>query len=217
MRLAWQQKPSAPGSAGLLLVRSRPLEGMFCDGPLGWTRRRRSLRNAAAPISAVLTAMALGACGGSGATAAHSPSYGPPSSTASQPTQASPAPSSSGGSVIRAATSSLGTILVDGQGRTLYLFKADSGAKSACSGACANAWPPLRVSAKQAVGRGVSGSKVRATRRSDGSQQVTYNSHPLYTYVGDTTAGDVTGQGLTQFGAAWFALSPAGKQVSGRP
>lgn len=216
MRLAWQQRPSAPGSAGLLVSTDRPPDGMFFVGPLRRRSIRRSLRSAPAAISAALAAMALGACGGGGATAANSPSYGAPASTGNQPTQAPPAASSSGAPTIRAATSFLGTILVDGQGRTLYLFKADSGTKSACSGACASAWPPLRVSGKQLVGSGVSGSEVGSTRRSDGSQQVTYNGHPLYTYVGDTKAGDVTGQGLTQFGAAWFALSPAGNQVSGR-
>jgi predicted lipoprotein with Yx(FWY)xxD motif len=217
MRLAWQQRPSAPGSAGQLRTPGRLPGGTLVDAPLRRRRIRRSLRSAAATIPAVLTAVALGACGGSGSTGTSSSPYGAAASSANRQTQGSPAASSSGGSTIRAATRSLGTILVDGHGRTLYLFKADPGTKSACSGACASAWPPLRVSGKPVVGTGVSGSKLGSTRRSDGSEQVTYNGHPLYTYVGDTKAGDVTGEDLTQFGAAWFALSPAGNQVSGRP
>jgi predicted lipoprotein with Yx(FWY)xxD motif len=112
-------------------------------------------------------------------------------------------------------TTSLGKILVDTQGRTLYLFKKDSGRKSACSGACAKAWPPLRASGKPTAGHGISASKLGTIKRSDGKPQVTYNRHPLYTFQHDTRAGQTNGQGLTAFGASWFVLSPAGNQVSG--
>ena len=111
-------------------------------------------------------------------------------------------------------TTSLGKILVDAQQRTLYLFKKDSGRKSACTGACAKAWPPLRASGKPTAGRGASASRLGTIRRSDGKPQVTYKGHPLYTFVKDTKAGQTNGEGLTAFGASWFALSPAGNQVS---
>ena len=152
-----------------------------------------------------LSSVALAACGSGGGTAAQSPVYG---GSASASTQQS-TPQTASGKVSTASTS-LGTILVDSQGRTLYLFKADNGTKSACSGACASAWPPLRAGAKPTVGGGATASELGTTQRSDGKPQVTYNGHPLYTYIGDSKPGDVNGQGLTAFGAAWFALSPSG-------
>lgn len=112
--------------------------------------------------------------------------------------------------------SSLGKILVDSQGRTIYLFQKDTGTKSTCFGACAVAWPPVRTSGRPTVGKGLTASKVGTTPRSDGKPQVGYNGHPLYLYQGDQNPRDTNGQGLTAFGAAWFVLSPAGDQVSGQ-
>ena len=110
----------------------------------------------------------------------------------------------------------LGKILVDSQGRTVYLFTKDSGTTSTCSGACAVQWPPFTASGKPTVGVGLTASKVGTTARSDGKTQVTYNGHPLYRFAGDQSPGDTAGQGLTAFGGGWFALSPAGNQVSGQ-
>ena len=110
-----------------------------------------------------------------------------------------------------------GRISVDSTGRTLYLFKADSRTTSACSGACAVAWPPLRTGATPAVAGGANAALVGTISRSDGAQQVTYNGHPLYLFVKDHKPGDVNGQGLTAFGAAWFAVSPDGNQISSHP
>jgi predicted lipoprotein with Yx(FWY)xxD motif len=117
---------------------------------------------------------------------------------------------------VEVRTTSLGKILVNSQGRTLYLFKKDSRGKSACIGECAKFWPPLRASGKLTGGQGISARKLGTIRRSDGKPQVTYNGHPLYTFVQDTKAGQTHGQGLTAFGASWFTLSPAGNQVSGK-
>jgi predicted lipoprotein with Yx(FWY)xxD motif len=102
----------------------------------------------------------------------------------------------------------LGKILVDSRGRTLYLFKKDTGGRSRCSGSCAVAWPPLLVSGRPTAGTGVKGSKLSTTRRSDGKKQVVYNHHPLYHFVGDKKPGNTNGQGLTAFGARWFTLTP---------
>jgi len=110
----------------------------------------------------------------------------------------------------------LGTILVDSKGRTLYLFRRDPGPESTCLGACASAWPPLRATGKPTVSGGADGSLVGTSPRSDGRQQVTYNGHPLYLYAGDEKAGDTRGEGLTDFGASWYALTPSGQQVSGQ-
>jgi predicted lipoprotein with Yx(FWY)xxD motif len=115
---------------------------------------------------------------------------------------------------VRVAKSRLGKILVDSRGHTLYLFKKDSRNKSRCSGACATFWPPLRVSGKPTVGSGVSASKIRTIRRSDGKPQVTYNGHPLYAFTMDKRAGDTNGENVNAFGAHWFAVSPAGNEVS---
>ena len=149
-----------------------------------------------------LTALALAACGGGGSATA--------ASQAPKLAAARHAPT------VRVAKTRLGKILVDSRGRTLYLFKKDSGTKSACSGACATAWPPLRAGHKPTVGPGAKASLVGTTRRSDGKPQVTYNGHPLYTFIMDTKSGDTAGEGLTAFGGRWFVVSPAGKQVSGR-
>jgi predicted lipoprotein with Yx(FWY)xxD motif len=116
---------------------------------------------------------------------------------------------------VRVAKTGLGKILVNSRGRTLYLFKKDAGTKSACTGACATAWPPLRASGKPTVGGGAKASLVGTARRSDGKPQVTYNGHPLYTFIKDTKAGDTNGEGLNAFGGRWLAISAAGKQVSG--
>jgi predicted lipoprotein with Yx(FWY)xxD motif len=111
----------------------------------------------------------------------------------------------------------LGLILVDSAGHTLYLFKADSSTSSACSGACAVAWPPLRTGDTPAVAGGASPALIGTIPRSDGARQVTYDGHPLYTFVKDHKPGDINGQGLTAFGAGWFVVSPAGDQISSQP
>jgi predicted lipoprotein with Yx(FWY)xxD motif len=149
---------------------------------------------------AALSVLVAAACGGGGATAASSPK-----STSARP------------ATVQVANSGLGTILVDSRGRSLYLFKADSGTNSACTGECAAAWPPLMVSGKPSVGGGLNASLVGTTTRPEGTTQVTYNGHPLYLFVKDQKAGETNGQGVTAFGAAWFALSGAGNQASGSP
>lgn len=111
----------------------------------------------------------------------------------------------------------LGTILVDSNGRTIYLFEKDSGTKSSCFGGCATSWPPVRASGKPTVGNGLNASLVATTPRSDGQAQVTYNGHPLYLFAGDQSAGETNGQGLTEFGGSWFALSTDGNPVTTQP
>jgi len=115
---------------------------------------------------------------------------------------------------VRVANSRLGKILVDSRGHTLYLFKKDAARKSACFGACATFWPPLRANGKPTVGAGARASLIGTSARSDGARQVIYNGHPLYTFVMDKKAGDTNGEGKTAFGGRWFAVSAAGKQVS---
>ena len=109
--------------------------------------------------------------------------------------------------------SALGSILADSRGRTLYLFEADKGAMSACDGACANVWPPVTTTGKPHAGAGIAAAKLGTVKRGDGTTEVTYNGHPLYTYAGDTAAGQTSGQGLDDFGAEWYALSAAGSKI----
>jgi predicted lipoprotein with Yx(FWY)xxD motif len=127
---------------------------------------------------------------------------------------ASAAPSAHGSATVDVANSGLGKILVDSQGRTLYLFKKDTGTTSTCLGACATKWPPVRVTGKPTVSTGLTASNAGTTKRSDGRPEVTYNGHPLYLFAGDQKAGDTNGQGVNAFGGSWFAVSPAGTQVT---
>jgi predicted lipoprotein with Yx(FWY)xxD motif len=118
-----------------------------------------------------------------------------------------------GSTVVSTAKTSLGRILVDSRGRTLYLFEKDRKGKSACAGKCATFWPPLITSGKARVTEGARASLVGTTRRADGRLQVTYNHHPLYRFVKDTKKGQTNGEGLDAFGAEWDAVSPAGTKV----
>jgi predicted lipoprotein with Yx(FWY)xxD motif len=133
--------------------------------------------------------------------------------TASPSTHVNPA-TAAAKSTVEVRRTSLGKLLVNSHGHTLYLFKKDSRNKSTCISACAKFWPPLRASGKPAAGHGINASKLGIIRRSDGKPQVTYNGHPLYTFQKDTKAGQTNGQGLTAFGASWFTLSPAGNQIA---
>jgi predicted lipoprotein with Yx(FWY)xxD motif len=144
-----------------------------------------------------LAVLALAGCGG---TASHA-----------LPTTDNGRPASVG-----VASTGLGDVLVDRQGRTLYLFERDSGTMSACTGACAVNWPPLHVRGSTLVGSGAKPSDVGRTARPDGISQLTYNGHPLYTFVNDKKAGDTNGEGINAFGGAWFAVSPAGAKVAPR-
>jgi predicted lipoprotein with Yx(FWY)xxD motif len=115
---------------------------------------------------------------------------------------------------VRVTTTDLGKTLVDSQGRTVYLFTADSGTTSACTGACATAWPPLMATGTPTVGHGAKAKLIGTTTRSDGGQQVTYKGHPLYHFAQDQKAGDTNGEGITAFGGSWFGVSPAGARIS---
>ena len=168
--------------------------------------RSTSSRFLATATAVALAVLGLAACGSSGGA---SSSTGSASTT--PPTAADGKPATIG-----VANTGLGQVLVDSQGRTLYLFKKDSGTTSACTGACATAWPPLRVTGKPTVGNGTSASTLATIKRSDGKPQVTDNGHPLYLYVGDKKPGDTSGQGVNAFGGGWFALSASGNQVSGQ-
>jgi predicted lipoprotein with Yx(FWY)xxD motif len=146
-------------------------------------------------------ALVTASCGSSGGRSA-----------VASPAAGTSKPASAG--TVAVASSNLGDVLVDAQGRTVYLFGADNGTKSACSGACAVNWPPLITSGTPTVGNGAGTSLVGTATRSGGEQQVVYNGHPLYLFAGDQKAGDTNGQGVTAFGGSWYALTSAGNQVT---
>jgi predicted lipoprotein with Yx(FWY)xxD motif len=107
----------------------------------------------------------------------------------------------------------LGTILVDSKGKTLYMFGKDKSGKSSCSGACATYWPPYMTTGKPTAGPGAKASLLGTTKRSNGKLQVTYNHHPLYWFKLDTKAGQTKGEGQNAFGGNWYALSPKGAKI----
>jgi predicted lipoprotein with Yx(FWY)xxD motif len=109
-------------------------------------------------------------------------------------------------------TTSLGRVLVDSSGRTLYLFEKDKGPRSTCAGACAGAWPPVITIGAPTAGAGIAAAKLKTTK-GPGGEQVLYAGHPLYTYVGDSGPGQTNGEGLNQFGAEWYVLGANGAKV----
>jgi len=127
---------------------------------------------------------------------------------------ASSSSSSPSSATIKLRSTSLGKIVVDSKGHTLYLFEKDHHGKSACSGACAQNWPPLTVKGKPKAGSGLKASKLGTTKRSDGRKQVTYGGHPLYTFVVDAgKPGSVKGEGVKAFGAEWYVVGANGRKV----
>ena len=113
-----------------------------------------------------------------------------------------------GKGAIDLADSELGEILVQGGGFTIYLTEADTGSESTCVDACAEAWPPLTGDVE--VGEGVDEALLGTTTRPDGSEQITYNGHPLYLFSGDTAPGETTGQ---EVGGVWYVVDAAGNPV----
>jgi predicted lipoprotein with Yx(FWY)xxD motif len=116
--------------------------------------------------------------------------------------------------VITTAKSSGGEYLTNGSGRAIYLFLADSKDKSACSGACASAWPPVIVTGQPTASGSAQASDLGTITRTGGTKQVTYDGHPLYYYAGDTGAGMDNGQGLDGFGAKWWLVAPSGSSIT---
>jgi predicted lipoprotein with Yx(FWY)xxD motif len=165
----------------------------------------------------VVAAVALAGCGssstsGSSGTAASGGAYGGGAASGGMTAKPVSAPASS--SAVAAAR--IGVAhghLVDGQGRTLYLFEADKTSKSTCNGACAKNWPPVTTSGKPKAGHGAKASLLGTTKRSDRTTQVTYRGHPVYRFIGDGKPGQTNGQGINAFGAKWYMMSAAGKKI----
>jgi predicted lipoprotein with Yx(FWY)xxD motif len=149
----------------------------------------------AGPGLAAVAVIALAACGSSGGSSA---------SGGSAPAAGSSSAAGGGSvsTVVKTVSSSAGMVLANSKGFTLYTFAKDTGSTSKCYGQCAKFWPPAVGPATVAPGSKVSGS-FGVTTRKDGSKQLTWNGHPLYTFAGDKKAGDVTGNGSTADGGLW--------------
>jgi predicted lipoprotein with Yx(FWY)xxD motif len=120
---------------------------------------------------------------------------------------------SSAASVKVEKTASLGKVIANTHGHTLYMFRADHGTKSACYGQCAKYWPPLTTTGKPVAAAGVKAALLGTARRKDGTLQVTYKGHPLYTFLKDTKPGQTRGEGSKAFGAGWYALRASGAVI----
>ena len=148
------------------------------------------------PVAAGLLAAACG-------TAAGSTAAGTPASSGS-----------TAATVIESHAGSAAPFLTNSSGRAVYLWAADSMNKSMCSGACAQAWPPVTSMGQVTAAHGAKAADLGTITRSDGTKQVTYLGHPLYYFAGDSGPGQTNGQGSDSFGAKWWLVAPAGAKIT---
>jgi predicted lipoprotein with Yx(FWY)xxD motif len=168
----------------------------------------------AVAVLALVSLLAIAGCGGSDSSSNSDGAYG--GGETAETTK--PASSESGGSgaVVTASTAAdLGKVIVDSKGMTLYDFHKDKGGKPACYGACAKGWPPLLTEGKPQAGEGAMAAKLGMVERTDGTTQVTYAGHPLYTFIEDKKPGEANGNDVDAFGAEWYALRPSGQEAEG--
>lgn len=139
-----------------------------------------------------------------------------PAALTAVPAMSAPATASAPAARVELSRSTLGSILVDNRGRTLYLFEKDKRGKSSCAGACATYWPPFLTHGTPAAAGGVKSALLGITRRAGGAHQVTYAGHPLYRFAGDAKPGQTSGQNSHAFGADWYVVSSAGTKIEKR-
>ncbi len=161
-------------------------------------------RRAAAAI--LILALALAGCGGGSSSSTTATEA---AKTSTLPTPAPPPPNAEEGTVFVSLGSAagLGQVLVDSEGHTLYAFSGE-----ACEGACAKAWPPLLdETGEPQPSNGTSAARLGTAERADGTTQVTYSGQPLYTFGGDKSPGEASGDGQSAFGGTWTALKGSGE------
>jgi predicted lipoprotein with Yx(FWY)xxD motif len=162
----------------------------------------------AAPILAG-GALVLAACGSAAAPSTNSSAPAAPAASSSATQQSS---SSASTVTIMTGSTGKGTVLTTAQGKTIYWFAIDTPTTSNCTGSCATFWPPV-------IGKAVAASGTTLPKgfgtitRSDGTVQATYDGHPLYTYVADTAAGQISGNGKNLSGGLWWAMTPTGAKL----
>lgn len=167
-------------------------------------------------FAAATLAVAGLACAGCGFSSSKTEAGGYPAATsasqaaaAASSTTTSSSGSTATGTAVTTVHTSLGTVLAAGPKRlTVYLFAADTGAASTCSGQCAQVWPPVTTSGAPKTEGGAVAGDLSTITRADGTKQLTYKGHPLYYYVSDQQSGETTGQGVNSFGAPWYVLNP---------
>jgi predicted lipoprotein with Yx(FWY)xxD motif len=166
-------------------------------------------------IGAAAGALLLAGCGGDddddsgdAGAAATAPATTAPTATA----PAAPA-SAAAGTTIKAGDSQFGDVLFDGDDQAIYYFDKESGSKSECYGACAEAWPPVLTKGEPKAATGVQQRLLGTTQREDGTTQVTYDGHPLYLYAHEGP-NQVTCHDVSEFGGLWLAVQPNGQEVS---
>lgn len=175
-------------------------------------------RTVVVSIISLLGATALAACSGSGGGYGSEPTSAPPSSSEGT-TSPSPTAATSGdagapaGADVATADTSLGTIVVDGQGMTAYYFDMDvkDSGTSACAGDCAVAWPAITTESATPSVSGVT-AEVGTIPTADGAMQITIDGRPIYTFAQDAAPGDVNGQGVND---VWFVIAPDGAEIGG--
>jgi predicted lipoprotein with Yx(FWY)xxD motif len=200
------------------------------------TNRTLTKRTYSLAVLAVLGAMALAVAGcGGGSSTSESSSAGSKENASSESSSGygsrygggnesenksasseseAPAGAESGAGVVSLGNAQkVGMVLVDSNGMTLYDFHKDKGTTSSCYGACAQAWPPMLTEGEPTVGNGASASKLGTTERKDGTTQVTYAGHPLYTFIEDQKPGEANGNDVSAFGAQWYALKGSGEEA----
>lgn len=157
-------------------------------------------------LSLAAFALVVAGCGGGSSSSSSTSTAGEAGENSS---------SGGGGTVSSASISGLGTVLVDSEGMTVYTFAKDQGSTSSCYGACEQGWPPVIAEGKPTAGEGAMSSQLGATKRKDGTMQVTYAGHPLYTFAEDTAPGEANGNESTAFGGKWSVIDEGGEAVTG--
>ncbi len=172
----------------------------------------RDDRHAPLPMGEEGAAALVAASCSSDGSGGNGPYSEPAASTTSSRNAAAPA-GDAPTTTIGLASSPFGSLLVDQQSRTVYLFEQDTSGISTCDGVCAAAWPPVLTSTTPAATTDVTRADLGTTTRRDGTQQVTYHGHPLYRFTDDVKPGDTTGQGLVAFGARWYVVGADGRPI----
>lgn len=179
-------------------------------GTKSWVARVPLPVRLGVPLAAALLA---GACSsGTSSTAGTKAAVGAAPAASGSAASGSAAGAST---VIATASASGSKFLISGTGHAIYLWAKDGKNSSACSGACASAWPPVPATGKVTAAGGAVASDLGTIDRSDGTKQVTYDGHPLYYFAGDSGPGQANGQGSDNFGAKWWLVAPSGADVTG--
>jgi predicted lipoprotein with Yx(FWY)xxD motif len=171
-------------------------------------RSKRSIYMGA--LLAAVAALVIAGCGGGSSSTSATESGGSENATANTSSEGG----SGGGTIAATEIEGLGSVLVDSEGMTVYEFTPDEGGtESTCYGACESEWPPVLAQGKPTAGEGAMSSALGTTKRKDGSTQVTYEGHPVYTFSGDEAPGEANGQELD---GIWFVLDESGSAVEGK-